>query len=132
MNQTYVMYKWKGNDMNFHGDYAVSYVEHQDHLFKICRSHTLELLQSNSDLQIRQAVELKLGLGATHYQWTDNTDKQAYTDTCLFSLQLRPGVHTSVIICIDLCMITLGWQTTFHHKSTISWVRVNFLYPISR
>ena len=32
MNQTYVMYKWKGNDMNFHGDYAVSYVEHQDHL----------------------------------------------------------------------------------------------------
>ena len=71
MNQTYVMYKWKGNDMNFHGDYAVSYVEHQDHLFKICRSHTLELLQSNSDLQIRQAVELKLGLGATLYQWTD-------------------------------------------------------------
>ena len=71
MNQTYVMYKWKGNDMNFHWDYAVSYVEHQDHLFKICRSHTLELLQSNSDLQIRQAVELKLGLGATLYQWTD-------------------------------------------------------------
>ena len=43
----------KVNDMNFHGDNAVSYVEHQDHLFKICRSHTQELLQSNSDLQIR-------------------------------------------------------------------------------
>jgi hypothetical protein len=81
INQTYVMFKWTdGDNMDFHKDYAISCVEHQGHLLKDCHSwdnlalvdqvsgslnsgsHTLKLLQTNSDLQKRQDVELELEL----------------------------------------------------------------------